>query len=924
MTGLLRFFCTVTLLIIYLSSYAFDNQTRVAFFYGDNPPFNELHAFNVVVINPPFGVDAKDYNNAASELYAYVSVGELDKDAIYAKEVDSKLRRGKNPVWDSAVMDLANPAWGDFLLNKVFAPLWESGYRGFFLDTLDSYQLLKLPPEQNKKQLAGLVRIIKSIKTKYPDAHIILNRGFEIIDDVHQDITAMAVESLFSSWDNDKHVYQEVPPNQRQQLLTELNKITKAWQLPIIIIDYVAPEQHKQARSVAEKIMALGYIPWVSDAYLTTMGIGAVELIPRRILILYNEKLDNFNDLSAVNAYNLSAFILQYMGFIPILQHVDETLPTTDLTSTYAGIIAWFDTPVIKRHKLLEPWLAKQIKQQIPVVFMENFGLPKSSPLLRALNLTFKTVKEPAQSVVISYQDKSMGYDVLPKPNVISFMPLTTADGNVLLKLTSSNKDIEDAVAVTPWGGYALEPFNSISLPNTQSRWVVNPFTFFRETLRLPIIPVPDVTTENGRRILTVHIDGDAFISRAPSEDDKYTGEIILEQILKRYHLPTTTSIIQREFELISTNPALSDRLTKVAQEMFALPWVQIATHTYSHPLQWGRLIEGELNTPFLSYPDKNYFFDYKKEIDGSVEFINTKLAPPDKKVKTVFWSGDANVQEKPLQLTYDAGLRNINGMSKIYSNSLKSVTNLGPLGMYMGKYFHVFAPIPNEFEYTDDWARPLYAFEQAIHSFELTEKPVRYKPISIYYHFYSAADQAAFRALLRIYDWAVKQYTIPLQITDYIDKVTDFNKLVIARYINDGSWLITNNPGLREFRWPQSQGFPDLDKSTNVIGFNAVNTDYYIHLGNAVQSILNFTTIKPAKAYLLDANAQVTQWGNLNSETIQFTLQGYMPLNFKLENMADCKLFINNQAVEMAQDRSYSFEGTNSGSFEIRCNKRA
>ena len=33
------------------------------------------------------------------------------------------------------------------------------------------------------------------------------------------------------------------------------------------------------------------------------------------------------------------------------------------------------------------------------------------------------------------------------------------------------------------------------------------------KALRLPDMPVPDVTTESGRRMLLVHMDGDGFVS---------------------------------------------------------------------------------------------------------------------------------------------------------------------------------------------------------------------------------------------------------------------------------------------------------------------------------------------------------------------------------------------------------------------------
>ena len=48
----------------------------------------------------------------------------------------------------------------DFFTNQVITPLWQQGYRGFFLDTLDSYQLVAKTPEARARQEAGLIAAI--------------------------------------------------------------------------------------------------------------------------------------------------------------------------------------------------------------------------------------------------------------------------------------------------------------------------------------------------------------------------------------------------------------------------------------------------------------------------------------------------------------------------------------------------------------------------------------------------------------------------------------------------------------------------------------------------------------------------------------------------------------------------------------------
>jgi len=106
---------------------------------------------------------------------------------------------GENKDWNSKVIDVSNPEWREFFMDKVVEPLWKAGYRGFFLDTLDSYQLCT-----DKSKLAamgtGLVETVREIKTRHPEARLILNRGFEIFPKVKDIVFAVAAESLYQNF----------------------------------------------------------------------------------------------------------------------------------------------------------------------------------------------------------------------------------------------------------------------------------------------------------------------------------------------------------------------------------------------------------------------------------------------------------------------------------------------------------------------------------------------------------------------------------------------------------------------------------------------------------------------------------------------------------------------------------------------------
>src|SRR5260370_1087965 len=123
--------------------------------------------------------------------------------------------------------------------------------------------------------------------------------------------------------------------------------------------------------------------------------------------------------------------------------------------------------------------------------------------------------------------------------------------------------------------------------------------SFLQAALRLPTdMPVPDTTTENGRRLLMSHIDGDGFASRAEFSDGgvpntdaspQYSGDV-LYRLLRDSGMPTTVSLIEGEVSDDGPYKAFAAHLRALGTRIFQLPNVEVATHTYTHPLQWMRV----------------------------------------------------------------------------------------------------------------------------------------------------------------------------------------------------------------------------------------------------------------------------------------------------------------------------------------------
>lgn len=889
-----------------------------AFYYGTSPPVGELHAYDVVVVDPKSNIDPKAFNNTDSEVFSYVSVGETNPDRSYAKKLDPKWVIGTNKTFNTAIMDQASPEWRKFFISEVIKPLHDRGFHGFFLDTLDSYVLAAKSKEARAKQVAGLETLIREIKQQFPDTKLIFNRGFELLPNLHEEVYAVAAESLYASYDHNTKRFTDVPPAQRKRLGNILNSVKK-YGLPIIVIDYVAPEQRSKARKVANKIREDGFIPWITNGSLTSMGVSSIEVIPRRILILYDS--EETEDLTLTRAFQYAAMPLEYYGYVPEFRDVKKPLPQEDLKGLYHGVLLWLTSDDVHANPKLQPWLVKQMRQKIPIVFLDYFGFPLENNLLKPFGLEMEPVASVKMPLKLTKQTKMFGFEMPPHPpNQFAFQPLKTKKGDVILQIKDSAGVIYDMAALTSWGGYARFPNVLTYLPNEEARWILDPMKFLPKALKLKAIPIPDTTTENGKRIMISHVDGDGFPSRAEWLESEYAGSVMKKKIFEKYEIPITVSIIQGEIASDGLYPDSSAQLEEIAQSIFRLPWVEIASHSFSHPFDWQKVDENRSGEQGYHLPIPKYVFNLKKEITGSVRYIDKNLAPKNKKVKVFLWTGESNPTENALALVYKDGLLNMNGGNTTITKSKPSLTKVSPLGVFRNGYFQVYAPIQNENLYTNLWQGPFYGYRRVIETFKLTEKPWRLKPIDIYYHFYSATKLASLKTLDKVYSWALDQDVMNIFSSEYIEKAMDFNDVSISE--DRGGWLVRTNGHLKQLRIPNSFGYPDLERSKNIIGYKKHGDNYYLHMGPLASSLIYFTPSESTLPYIQSANGKITSFLRTESK-ITFGLKAYLPLRFTLGNMRGCRLMDGERVVPADEEKNgfvYSLAALSKDALTIDC----
>jgi uncharacterized protein (TIGR01370 family) len=863
-------------------------HVATAFFYGDSVPRELLDHFDRVVVEADAvsGVP----RGGRARVFAYVSVGEVHPSRSWRKDVPDALILGSNAAWGSDVVDTRSPAWREFLLGHVIDPLYERGYRGVFLDTLDSYRAWTRDPAERDRHAAGLAAIVAGIRGRHADMQILMNRGFEVLPLLAAPPDGLVVESLFRTADARGRDYHEVPAAESEALLQALRDVRSRWPIPITVIDYVPPSDRALRRATALRIWDAGFDPYVATPSLDGVGVGRVEIIPRRVLLLYKDDPDAVY-LGQQDACVLLAPVLEWMGYAIDYVDVRGALPEGDIAGRYAGVVTLVAEGV-PDPAAYQRWIARQLDSGVRFAFLDGFGFDPDASLLERLGLSLaKTSARPP--VRLSPATPYIGFEAPARARNRELPPVVGSSPEVrsLLRVEDADESAWDGIVVGPWGGAAFAPFFLEQGLEQERRWILDPFQFLRDALALAPIPAPDVTTESGRRILTIHVDGDAFVSHAERRDAPFAGQVILDEILSRYPVPQTVSVVEGEVGPAGLYPQDSPKLEAIAREIFKLPYVEAGSHTFSHPFVWSDAEAGRRTSPAASLPIPNYAFSMDRDLRGSIEYMQSRLLPPGKKVRVLQWSGDCAPSSAVVAYVERLGIENVNGGGSTRTADFPSLTRGSALGIPKGGgVYQVFAPVENENVYANDWQGPFYGYEHVIETFELNERPRRLSTIAIYYHFYTGTKTASLVALRRVYDWAMQQPTTRLFLSEYAAKVRAFQNVTLGRRIDDGGWEVAGLGELRTLRVDRGWGWPDLVQSSGIAGVRDDLAGRYLHVARDADPVIYPESGRPSAPYLESANGRVLRWSR-TAKGWAVRLAGHEPLILEVANAQTCTL---------------------------------
>jgi uncharacterized protein (TIGR01370 family) len=244
----------------------FKNIKDYVVFYGSDH-VDELAQFDCVIIQPETlnDDDLRQLTSGGTLALAYLSVGEVEPYREWYSDgrVEPTWILGENPDWGSYYIDASEEGWRT-LMKDIAAEYLARGLHGIFLDTVDTVDAFPTTTD-------GMVALIHGLRSEFPNAILVQNRGFTILDQTVSVIDAVMFEDLSTTYDFDTKTYGRLDPDENKDIIDYLVALRKESGIVVLALDYAAPGNVDTAQSAREIAEGFGFLSSTSEITLQTI-----------------------------------------------------------------------------------------------------------------------------------------------------------------------------------------------------------------------------------------------------------------------------------------------------------------------------------------------------------------------------------------------------------------------------------------------------------------------------------------------------------------------------------------------------------------------------------------------------------------------------------------------------------------------------
>lgn len=263
--------CVMVLVLAVQQAYA-GPYKRYAVYYSDQLNIDVFDNYEVLIFDGEVHPPLRPLADRDKLLLGYLSLMEIDRMRSYFEELKQQnVILGQHPQWqNSYYVDVRSRIWIEKVINEIIPDILRRGFHGLFIDTLDNAaDLEKKDPETYKGMKAAAIKLVKAIRLHYPGAKLMINRGYDILPELANDIDMVMAESMYSRFDFDALEYGKQSDSNYDYVLNLLKDFKEQNpKIHVFTLDYWKRDDVEAIRAIYEKQRSHGFVPYVGEVLL--------------------------------------------------------------------------------------------------------------------------------------------------------------------------------------------------------------------------------------------------------------------------------------------------------------------------------------------------------------------------------------------------------------------------------------------------------------------------------------------------------------------------------------------------------------------------------------------------------------------------------------------------------------------------------
>lgn len=799
------------------------------------PDARSLAAFDLSILNPKAELDMEPGHALGNHYFALLDVAHFRTGTRAAMKTAERQVSSTPSASDQhiRIVDPTDPQWISWVVEALADPAAKKGFDGFVL----SFGKEATTPAAR----TAVLSLAATLHQRYPDKHLLLDLRLGLgVEAVHVANGFLALGVYTREGRNGVADWTSIAETQR---LTRLIRTVQMQGMHVFAVEYASADDLSACREAAQRLTALGAVPFITTPALNGVNLGPLEEVSRRVLVLHGWDEKHVGEKSAPAASTLTSRLLrqslEWLGCQLDFRNANgaDFLPEDH---DFAAVI--LDSSLVlsaDQQRMLAAWLPSLRSRKIPLLLtgmpwtdnaarhlaMQHLGLGGSArPATRLVRTNVVSMDSSLLSVNTKITSRSLGFLDLEAP----------ANSHIVLGLhgqdAMGSQHHFDQAFLTTWGGAWIDPAaqaatSQLDLPAFLTQWLGADRS----------LPVPDTTTRTGRRVFYSHIDSTGFSTPSTLPGFPLCAEVMRDRILGRNLLPVTVSVCEAEMRawLPGQKTGEAARLEHVARSIFEMLQVQVASNSFSRPTQWtpGIDISSKLNDRA-----KTTRHDMEREIAGSMSYIHRRLLPLGKEVNLMLWPANATPSSEAL--SYCRSMR---------VESLPATSNIDPISSPSG-----------------------------------SRNSIRMEPLALRCSFADVRTEAGVASLEKTFAACSGEPLHAMTAAAYAASVRDARHTRILRAAA-GHWIILNAGDCRTLRLPATAGLPDMAHCQGVSGYNVHQGQLYIHTLGYARTELVLTKNKPSQHIHLTESSTAVSFFELTPGRATFQVRDLRPVEIVL-----------------------------------------